>query len=58
MKTIYKYIVLTIAISALYKNRYRLLNYLLRNPSIRAYAIKLSMNVPGLRSLFIRNTFQ
>ncbi|MEI5905851.1 hypothetical protein WAK64_02060 [Bacillus spongiae] len=58
MKFIYKWFILSMLITSIYKYRYKIANSLLGNAYIRRYAVNLSMKIPYLRSIFIQSTFK
>jgi len=46
------------AISMLFKWRYRILNFILNNDSIRRMSVAAAMNIPGVRSRIISRVFR
>lgn len=42
---------------ALYRYRYRIVNYVLGQPELRRYFIQLSMRVPFIRDKFVNRAF-
>ncbi|MBM7604692.1 hypothetical protein JOC75_002695 [Metabacillus crassostreae] len=42
---------------ALYRYRYRIVNYVLGQPELRKYFIQLSMRVPFIRDKFVNRAF-
>ncbi|MGM0874261.1 MAG: hypothetical protein ACQEWV_05580 [Bacillota bacterium] len=42
---------------ALYRYRYRIVNFVLGQPALRRYFIQLSMRVPFLRDRFVNRAF-
>ncbi|WP_099092741.1 hypothetical protein [Bacillus weihaiensis] len=52
-----RFIVLIASFFALYRYRYRIVNYILGQPAIRRYFIQLSMKVPFIRERFVSRAF-
>lgn len=50
-------IVLVAGSLALYRFRYKIVNYLLGQPNLRRYFIRLSMKMPFLRDRFVSRAF-
>lgn len=46
------------AISLAYKWRYKLLNAILGNESIRKMSVRMAMNIPGVKERFIQSAFR
>jgi len=53
-----KMFLLSFGIVYLYKNRYRAMNWILSNQSVRKYAVQFAMNLPFLRKAFMQSAFR
>lgn len=50
-------IVLIAGSFAIYRYRYRIVNFVLGNPQLRRYFINLSMRIPFIRDRFVNRAF-
>ncbi|WP_170289382.1 hypothetical protein [Metabacillus lacus] len=57
MRTLLRLAIMLIAGAAIYKYRYRIVNYLLGQPEIRRTFISLSMRLPFIRDKFVQRAF-
>lgn len=45
-------------LKAVYRNRYRLLNWILKSETLRKWAVAATMRLPDVRELLIRSVFR
>jgi hypothetical protein len=57
-KMMTKIVLPAIALSLIYKWRFRLLNIILANESIRKMSVRMAMNIPGMKDRFIQSAFR
>jgi hypothetical protein len=58
MNGIIKWIIIATFASVFYQNRYKLLNVILGNFTIRRMVVRATMSLPWLRSKFISSAFR
>ncbi|MFS0644011.1 hypothetical protein [Siminovitchia sp. 179-K 8D1 HS] len=58
MKKLMTNILLAAAISLAFKWRYKLLNAILGNDSIRKMSVRAAMNIPGVKERLIQGAFR
>ncbi|KKE80629.1 hypothetical protein NSA56_11530 [Oceanobacillus caeni] len=57
MKGITSLVSLFIAIYYVYKNRYRIFNFIMKVNFLRKYAVRISMSIPNLRYKLLPSIF-
>ncbi|RKQ37795.1 hypothetical protein [Oceanobacillus halophilus] len=57
MKSFYQLLIIFASILSIYKWRYRILNAILAVPVLRRYAVRISMNMPQMRSKVLPSLF-
>ena len=58
MSSLMKWMIAGVAVLAVYRNRYRIVNLLLSQYFIRRLIIRYSMQLPFLRDRFMQSTFK
>lgn len=59
MKKFLSTVLLPVAVLAMiYKLRYKILNMVLSNETMRRMSVKAAMGIPGVRSLLLRRSFR
>lgn len=57
MARIFRFILMMMIVNYAYKNRFKLMNWLLEKENIRMRVVNFSLKIPALRKLFIQSAF-
>jgi hypothetical protein len=52
-----RFLIIGFTFMAIFNNRFRIMNWLLGNPTIRKWAVSSTMSIPMIRNFFLRTAF-
>ncbi|WP_062355858.1 hypothetical protein [Bacillus kwashiorkori] len=58
LSSLFRKIIMLTTAFMIYKNRYRIMNWVLSFPTIRQVAVSTTMKIPLIRKMFFQSTFR
>ncbi|MCU9613877.1 hypothetical protein OEV98_09925 [Caldibacillus lycopersici] len=58
LSRLFRVLLISAGIVMIYKYRFKLMNKVLGNEKLRAFAVQFSMKIPAIRNLFMQTAFR